>query len=136
MFESPTPTPRGSSAAGSSEDRRCEPRQHLERWVDLVLLDDAGEAVEHRRSPTFNLSRSGVGLLCERSAPIGTRVLVCVVGYRGGDASIRRCGLIRHADASAVPGYFSVGIEFDASGEDAERFNWALLHSQPPPTEE
>jgi len=100
----------------------------LKRWIDLVVLGDAGEPVAHERFPTFNLSRGGVGLLADQGLEPGQKVLLCLSGRRGGgDDRVCRSGVVRHCTESGVRGFFALGIEFTNEPELVATFDWASI---------
>ena len=89
-------------------ERRCHPRTHLSMSVPCIRLDpDCGDVTD--RIDVVDISRGGLGAICQRPFYPGQRVILCLPratgGHRSVYASIVRC---RHR----TEGY-RVGLQFD-----------------------
>ncbi len=100
---------------------RVEKRRHPRTMVQMNLrgirLDPEGGDVLNDLHMT-NISRSGMGVVCDRPFYPGQRVVLClplsnVSGRRNLYATVRRC----HVDSETER--YRVGLEFDRSSEHA-----------------
>ena len=95
----------------SPVERRRHPRTPLKMRLSGIRLDpDGGEVVDSLQM--LDISRSGLGAICDRSFYPGQRMVLCLPlspdrGRRNVYARVVRC---RKAEEG-----FQIGVEFDAS---------------------
>ncbi len=94
----------------STTERRRHPRTQLTMSAHCIRLDpDGGDVMD--RIDVVDISRSGMGAICDRPFYPGQRVILCLPRTEGGHrniyASVVRC---RHR----TEGY-RIGLEFDRS---------------------
>ncbi len=97
-------------------ERRRHPRQKLTRRIQGIRLDpDGGELLE--KLDTLDVSRSGMGVVCDRSFYPGQRIVLRMprkseTGVRSMYATIVRC--------RPREDRYQVGLEFDSCNLDSQ----------------
>jgi hypothetical protein len=111
----PVPTICWDDADSGQDPRRREARITVERQIALIILDAFDRPVKRLRTPTINITRGGVGLLCDQPLAIGGHVIVLLrtPGAPASSAMKMAGGIVRFCSSKPVDQrYHRIGIEF------------------------
>ena len=96
-------------------DRRSGERQKVVGEAVVSITGPGGATLGETRAFIRDSSRSGCGLWSRVEMPVGSSVMVNVVGGEG-RSGVQRLGRVRHCRGASGSG-FAIGVQFDRESD-------------------